>query len=106
MFARHGDLSFHPITAVPKGYKEVYEGNQFVLALGEHTGHKHVLLADLKEKFKVAKNKEGGVCIVVTRPAKIRHEEHKEITLKPGTYLMKNEREYDYFLESIRRVED
>jgi len=39
-------------------------------------------------------------------PATIRHEEHNEIGIEPGLYLVRREREYDYFRKHSRRILD
>lgn len=43
-FYRHGDLSFHPTKEV-EGLEKVEFKGEYILALGEHTGHAHRLKA-------------------------------------------------------------
>lgn len=102
---RHGDLSFHPYEGDIKELTEIKGGNSFVLALGEHTGHKHVISAE-KGSMRIFKDLDGNFVLEVKDNASLVHEEHKAIEFKPGVYKMKTEQEYDYFLESIRQVQD
>ena len=100
---RHGDLSFHTIIKKIEGEKVEFE-DSFVLAIGEHTNHKHVI-AQKEGTLEVYKT-EQGIMLVIDGKAVVTHEEHKPIEFSSGTYLMKHEREMDYFLGSIRRVQD
>jgi hypothetical protein len=109
MYARHGDLSFHPITEIPKDAEKINHNGKFVLARGEHTGHAHVLTLDKPEELKIFKDATGRMFFAIsekTRNAVITHEEHKTIVLAPGIYEMKHEREFDYCLNETRRVVD
>ena len=101
--ARHGDLSFHPIKELPKGLKEVQHKGSFVLAEGEHTGHKHVVTS---EKMKIFQDASGRYVLQFGSPAKIAHEEHTTITLQPGIYVQEIEQERDPFLDRIKEVLD
>lgn len=103
--ARHGDLNFHPIKEVPAGLKEVEQAGSFILAYGEHTGHKHVIEAP-KKTMQIFKDLEGRHYIKLSSEATIRHEEHKTITLMPGTYRQDMEQERDPFLDQINIVKD
>lgn len=100
---RHGDLAFEPVKEI-KG-SEVKFNNSFVLAYGEHSGHKHVI-TKVRGELKIFKDSSGQYCIDVEDEAKITHEEHKTITIKKGIYKINNEREYDYFSLEINKVID
>lgn len=96
---RHGDLSFHPITALEAGFAEVEHKGQFVLALGEATGHQHVIKSPNMRIFQ----RKGRTVLEVREIATLTHEEHLPIEFKPGLYEMKQEREFDWFtLETVR----
>lgn len=100
MHYRHGDLSFAPAQAI-KGTK-VGE-KKFVLAVGEHTSHKHVITGDIE----IFKDTGGKLYIKVGDSGVIRHEEHKPITLpKHSLWEMRHEQEHDYFLGEVVRVQD
>lgn len=103
--ARHGDLSFHPLEKLPEGLKEVKQAGSFVLAYGEHTGHKHVITAPRKT-MRIFQDKEGRYVLELKSEAMIKHEEHKTITLMPGIYHQNIEQERDPFLDQINQVKD
>ena len=100
---RHGDLSFHPLEALPEGLSEVKQNGKFVLAYGEHTGHKHTLTSKKMELFQDA---EGKYYLKLNEVGTLTHEEHKTITLAPGIYRQDAEQERDPFLDRISQVKD
>lgn len=110
---RHGDLIFKPATFSldKKSLKkmkldEVGKKFGFTLALGEVTGHKHVMVADKKDDLKVYQDTFGRFVVEVVKPTTLSHEEHAPLTFQPGIYLMEIEREHDYFKQSARQVYD
>ena len=103
---RHGDLIFKELTELPSDLTEMNVDKSFVLALGEVTGHKHVMVAEKKGDMKVYKDRQGRYILSISEPTKLSHEEHKTLTFKPGLYIMDNEREHDYFTHQSRQVLD
>lgn len=104
-YYRHGDLSFHPIEKLPDGLKEVEHQGEFTLAEGEFTGHKHVMTIEKPKEMTILRDpKNGQFYIRLGAPAKLTHQEHKQLDFKPGLYKMNVEREYDYFKEERDRV--
>lgn len=104
---RHGDLIFKPLAKKPKSVKELdITNNQFVLALGEVTGHKHVMTEEKKGDMRIFQNNEGLYILEVLKPTQLSHEEHDTLVFEPGLYIMENEREHDYFTEETRQVLD
>ena len=102
--ARHGDLSFRSVDKI-EGEK-LEHGGSFVLAVGEHTNHKHVItVPDIKD-MDVYKLADGSMILTLRKEGVLKHEEHKEIVFAPGTYKVGFEREHDYFLGETRRVQD
>lgn len=102
--ARHGDLSFR---ATEKIEGELQEHNgSFVLAIGEHTNHKHIMTVPNIKDMDVYKLADGSMILQLRKEGKLTHEEHKEITFAPGIYKMGFEQEFDYFLNETRRVID
>ena len=100
---RNGDLSFHPFTGKVEGEKVEFK-DSFVLAVGEHTNHKHVITS--KEGTLEIYKTEMGLMLLVDGSAVVTHEEHTPIEFTSGTYLLQHEQEMDYFLGEIRRVQD
>ncbi len=93
--ARHGDIL---LESSDENVSDATDDG-IIVAEGESTGHKHAL----KGKAKVVK-KNGKKFVKVSGKAKIVHDEHKEITLKKGTYLVKHQREYNP--KENRRIRD
>ena len=101
--ARHGDLLFRTISKLPKECRKLSEGINNILALGEFTGHKHVLVS--AEPITVLEL-DGEKFFEVKDGAEVTHDEHKTIKLLPGIYRMTVEKEFDYFLQESRKVVD
>lgn len=89
---RQGDVLL--IESRPPGANRKLEqpiGGRWILALGEATGHAHAI-AQI-----------AGACLYRTgatrfldalRPVELVHEEHGAITIEPGTYRVRIQREY------------
>ena len=91
---RQGDILIVPVDEVPEDLKKVpLESGRMVLAHGEATGHAHVLegeatflaadLEDLEQRF-----------LEVEAESKLVHDEHDTITIPPGNYEVRRQREY------------
>lgn len=70
-----------------------------ILAQGESTGHFHEAHGD-----GVALYDDGE--LEAPYGAKVTHQEHAPITIRPGTYIRSIVREYDHFAEEARNVAD
>lgn len=102
---RHGDLTFHQIEEFI--VEDIIKHNgKFVLAHGEQTNHKHVIVTERPEDLIISKTEDGRYFFELKAPGKVSHEEHKTIEIMPGKYEMKREREYDWFSMSSRKVID
>ncbi len=104
MFKHQGDVPFYDVQKV-KGKKLKHNGS-FVLALGETTGHKHVITVERPDQMEVRQLENGQYILVLTAPGTVTHEEHHPITIDPGTYRVGREREKDWFSLAIRQVID
>lgn len=104
---RHGDLIFTPLEKLPAGLKKMKVDNKkFVLALGEVTGHMHVMTEEKEDDMRIYQDAQGRYVLEINKPTVLSHEEHNALTFKPGIYLMNNEREHDYFEQASRQVLD
>jgi len=65
-----------------------------VIAEGEATGHKHVLVADRKAVIEIAKDPNGYFINVKNGTATIRHEEHEAQVIKQGLHFFGRQWEY------------
>ena len=97
MMKRQGDILFVKIDVLPESLAAKDDG---VIALGEQTGHKHLLVDG-----SLLTDKQNNMFITVTSElATIKHEEHRAITLPKGLYRVIKQREYDP--EGWRDVKD
>jgi hypothetical protein len=88
-----------------KKLKKEGKNNNLIIAEGETTGHAHrIQQNEYVEMYDDVDEK----CILLRllKPAKIKHEEHKEIEIPAGEYKINIVREYDHFLEESKIVRD
>lgn len=97
---RHGDLLLREVDQIPENL--TIQKNK-VLALGEATGHHHKFTTG---DVTIRVTTEGNKYVEIFVPATLSHEEHHPILVQKGKYELINEREYDYFSEEIKRVQD
>jgi hypothetical protein len=76
------------------------ENRRLILARGEVTGHHHSVLEDDAELIQEGER----MLLTVIRETHLQHQEHGAITLPPGTYIVRRQREYSP--EAIRNVAD
>lgn len=101
---RQGDILLVPRKLTvenKKGLKEIGK-NEKILAYGEKTGHSHTLRGDVT----FYDNGNGStLCQIGRDGAALIHQEHDQINIEEGDYIVINQREYD-LLEGIRNVSD
>jgi len=104
-FKFQGDVMFHPFNGdLPE--KKINHNGSFVLALGETTGHKHVITVDRPDQMEMRQLPNGEYVMILKTQGTVTHEEHKTIFLAPGTYRVGKEREVDHFSQTVRKVID
>ena len=91
LFARQGDVY---IFQVDETNKPLEEKRELILAEGEVTGHRHVLIGDRVES-KILVHYDGQWWIEGGGGAVVTHQEHAPITLPAGKYAVRIQREYD-----------
>lgn len=96
---RQGDLLFISTDKIPETAKKVRRvKGRIVVALGEATGHAHAIAdrhADLYELIDSADVAEMRVRFLhVDAEVALVHEEHHTVTLPPGDYEVRRQREY------------
>lgn len=102
---RQGDVLIATTTEIPTGCRPVPRDNgHLVLAYGEVTGHAHVVegLAELFAPEDVTELEDRFLRVEVE--VQVVHDEHAAITLPPGDYIIRQQREY--MPEEIRAVAD
>jgi hypothetical protein len=101
-FKHQGDIPFFPFTGKIKG-TEVEHTGSVVLALGEKTGHKHVITTANPTDLQAWKQLDGGWVITLKTEGQLTHNQHGALTIAPGTYRIGQEREVDWFAKGITR---
>ncbi len=85
---RQGDLLFLPVSEIPSDAKVQEDG---IIARGEATGHTHRIRAGQQAALMIA----AGMAYIQARAETvIEHEEHAEVILPPGLFIVKRQREY------------
>lgn len=104
MYKQQGDVIMEKVDSVPVGAKTVRPSARgIVLAEGEATGHAHTIVDVAEvEAFTLAEQ----FFLTVGKPIVVTHEEHRPVTLEPGTWRVAIVREFDHFQEEARRVMD
>jgi hypothetical protein len=102
---RQGDVFLIKVDAIPDGAKPAKkDARGVVLAEGEATGHHH----RIGPKFRTAKLMQHaeGTFLRVTggAPVDLTHEEHSPVTIPPGDYRVRIQREYTP--DAVRQVVD
>jgi hypothetical protein len=105
---RQGDVLFVQISALPSGEQKKRENG--TVAYGEVTGHSHRLavlesaeVLEIGSGLFVRVSEDGGIGIEGDAATFV-HEEHAPVTLPPGNYEVRIQREYSP--EEIRNVID
>lgn len=99
-YKHQGDIIFVPINDNVSGTFE--DKKKVTVGWGEVTGHTHDVHCD---DMQVLKTPEGFV-LVLGSEGRVTHQEHKDITLAPGRYIVKHEREFDWMQKVQRQVVD
>ncbi|MDE2096112.1 MAG: hypothetical protein KGL39_02630 [Patescibacteria group bacterium] len=99
--AQQGDVLFKQLPSMPAGEKKKIASKRIVVAHGE-SGHSHVIEDDEAELIETG----GKILLSLSKPAVIRHEEHKPIKLDKGVWELGRVQEFDYFKMMQRQVID
>jgi len=101
---RSGDVGLKKINKIA-GEKLEHNG-EYILALGETTGHAHRLKVENPNDMEIYRNEKGGIVINLKSEGILSHEEHKTLVVPKGIYKQVMEREYDHFAHIARQVVD
>jgi hypothetical protein len=94
---RQGDVLIIPVAKAPKLGKK-FQGlfGRLILAEGEVTGHAHAILDTEAELHEIEHEVSDRLLrVLVEDGAKLVHEEHGQIKLPKGDYIVRLQREYD-----------
>jgi hypothetical protein len=101
---RQGDILLVPVDTIPAGLKKVpREKGRIVLAEGEETGHLHAIeapeatflaedLESIEGRFLVVEAE--AITAEASAGVSLVHPEHDTITVAPGNYEVRRQREY------------
>jgi hypothetical protein len=97
---RQGDVLLVPVERLPKGAVPVKSSERrLVLAVGETTGHAHVVAGPHARLFAAgpwtSTSRRTRFLVVDGEPATLVHEEHDPVTVPPGNYRVVRQREYE-----------
>lgn len=102
---QQGDVLVFSQNSIPSDATPVkLDGRGIVLAEGETTGHYHAITE--LEECEAFKDSSGSIWLNVLAPVKIRHQEHKQVSLPKGKYKIGIVREIDPYAEEIHKVRD
>ncbi|CUU01117.1 hypothetical protein JGI3_02245 [Candidatus Kryptobacter tengchongensis] len=101
-----GDVFFIKINQIEPGERVelISEDGKYIIRKGELTGHVHYI--DEIDNVKLLLVNGIMYVLVNDRPVKVKHQEHKPITLEPGVWRVGVQREFDPFAYSINRIKD
>lgn len=104
MMIQQGDVIIESVESFPDGCKKVRPSQKgYVLAEGEVTGHAHAIT---EIEGVECEEKDGMFFIRIKTDKELTHEEHKTVTIPPGTYRVRKVREYNHFAEESKNVAD
>lgn len=101
---QQGDVTIEKVESIPAEAVNVpVTGRRHILAEGEVTGHAHAVLdSPGVSTFKLGED----LYLRNQEEVTVTHEEHKPVTVPPGTYKIGQVREYDYLTQMTRTVRD
>lgn len=90
---RQGDVLVVPVKRIPvSAVPHAPEGNRYVLAHGESTGHSHSVALHPRIAMFRDDASGGGLFIKADEAAQLEHQEHSALTIAPGTYQVRIQR--------------
>lgn len=98
---QQGDLKLRKLEQMPSGDRKTISKGRCVLAHGE-SGNLHLVEQDDAELLQIGER----MLLTIAEPAEVKHGEHKSKTLSPGIWEVGQVREFDYFQQMQRKVED
>ncbi len=106
MQIQQGDVLLHQVSGIPQGAVPARQQGKLVVARGEQTGHSHVIDSDKAILWSLTRNGATELYLEVQAPVTIVHDEHKPLPIPPGIYRVGRVKEFDYFEEMERRIQD
>lgn len=104
-YALHGDVVIVRVESVPQAFAEMDQDTTKTLAEGEASQHYHRLFGGEVDVRIDPKDRSVRHLRVIETTA-LKHQEHLPITLPPGDYVTRIQKEYDPFEKLTRKVAD
>ena len=99
---RQGDVLLNPINKLPPDAVKIRRRKTITLAEGELTGHSHTVEASVRD---VETYESGGeLYLKVNTTQSLRHQEHAELAIDPGLYVVR--RQTEVWMDEVRQVAD
>jgi len=95
---QQGDIKFNKIKEIPEGCKKQASP---IIKLGTASGHAHVVSEGI-----LYLDEKNHMFLAATKDTKIKHDQHPEIDIRPGYYVITSLKEYDHFAEEAREMVD
>lgn len=103
--ARQGDVLILSVDKVPDKLEEIpHKGGRIVLAEGEVTGHFHAIDAPPSVAVLFQSPGTADRILRAKQPVRLLHDEHAEVEIPAGDYIVRLQREYRWGSE--RKVLD
>lgn len=100
---QQGDVTLKPATVPAHATRTAAQDGRHILRSGEATGHHHAVAAQEEITLYTL----GEILYMVnTQPVELTHQEHRTISIPPGTWVIDAVREYDYMEQEVRYVKD
>ena len=103
---QQGDVLLQEVAGIPSGAAMVPSKGHVVVARGEQTGHNHIIVSDKATLWSLTRNGVSELYLEVIAPVTITHDEHKPIPIPAGVYRIGRVKEYDYFADMERNIQD
>jgi hypothetical protein len=93
---RQGDICLVPAKKLPKNAKLHTSAKRITIAEGETTGHAHVMVGERMELYTVESPTAEAAqqFLNLERTTTFVHEEHATVTVPPGVYEVRRQKEY------------
>ena len=103
---QQGDVLLQEVTNIPTGATKMPHEGRIVVARGEKTGHSHVVASDKAALWTLTRGGDTELYLEVSDQVTITHDEHKPLPIPAGIYRVGRVKEFDYFAEMERQIED
>jgi hypothetical protein len=105
---RQGDVLVIAADSIPANATKIVarDAGRIVLAYGEVTGHAHAIAHEGAVLIAAPDTEDRFLRIMATSGVELQHEEHATITLPPGDYIVRRQREYTSADMAPARVAD